>query len=186
MFGRVGTRVAGALVGVCAAFAAVVGVGGAPASAHNNGGATPLIQLFTLTPAGSSWDATIRIVDSDLGTPVRGARVFALHGTTPTELSPGSTPGSYQGAVAGVQPGAQTVGVKVQSQPSGDPVNPFKQTWNVTLAAGQPLSVVAGGGGGGGSNIGMILGVAGAVVLVALLYGLFTVRRRTAVPAGRK
>jgi len=182
---RIGTRVAGALVAVGAVLAAVVGVG-TPASAHNNGGATPLIQAYTLTPAGNTWSANIQIVDSDLGTPVRGAKVYALDGTNKTQLAAGSIPGSYQGTVTGVRPGAQTVGVHVQSEPGNDPVNAFTKTWDVTLAAGQPTSVVAGGGGGGGSHIGMILGVAGAVVLLALLYGLFTVRRRTAVPAGRK
>ena len=187
MFRRVGTRAAGALVAGCAVFAAVGGVDGTPAAAHNNGGATPLIQQFTLTPAGNSWDADVRIVDSDQGTPVGKAKVTAITGGNKESLlNPTSTLGGYQGVLTGVHPGAQTVELKVRSIPGSDPVNPFQKSWDVTLAAGKPVAVVAGGGGGGGSHIGLILGVAGAVVLVALLYGLFTVRRRTAVPAGRK
>jgi hypothetical protein len=181
---RVASRMAGALVALCALFSALVGVGAGPAAAHNNGGATPLIQQFTLTPAATSWNVNVQIVDSDLGTPVRGARVFALAGATQSpQLTQGTVPGSYVGTLTGVQPGAQTVALKVSSEPGNDPVNPFHQSWNVSLAAGEPLAIVASHGGGGGSHIGLILGVAGAVVVLAVLYGLFSVRRRTAVPA---
>ncbi|HEX3825738.1 MAG TPA: hypothetical protein VHV82_00570 [Sporichthyaceae bacterium] len=99
------------------------------------------------------------------------------------QLLPTSVVGDYQGTLSTAKPGLNHLELKIQTTPGGDPVAPFDQAWDVTLVAGRPLKVVGGDDGGGGSNLGLVLGVAGAVVGVALLYGLFAARRRTAVPA---
>jgi hypothetical protein len=98
-------------------------------------------------------------------------------------LAPTSVVGDYQGELTNAKPGPNHLDLKIRTAPSGDPVAPFEQTWDVNLVAGQPFKIVGDDdGGGGGSNLGLILGVAGGVVGVALLYGLFAARRRPAVP----
>jgi hypothetical protein len=105
-------------------------------------------------------------------------------GPQPTLLAPSATAiGQYAGQLS-AKPGPAQVQLSVRTVPGEAPVAPFDKAWDVTLVAGKPLAIVAGESGGGGSNVGLIVGVAGGVVGVALLYGLFVVRRRTAVPAG--
>jgi hypothetical protein len=110
------------------------------------------------------------------------AAVPVAAGPPTIQLLPTSVVGDYQGTLSTAKPGLNHLELKIQTTPGGDPVAPFDQVWDVTLVAGQPFKVVGGDGGGGGSNLGLILGVAGGVVGLAVLYGLFAARRRPAVP----
>jgi hypothetical protein len=201
-------RVAGILATLLATVSALFGIGGTPASAHSNGRAIVMVRQFTLTPAANGWTAEVVAADFDSGAPLRNTTVTlasvepgaaapaaAATGTTTTKttaaaaapapitLAPTSEVGDYRGALTGAKPGMNHLELKIRTTPGWDPVAPFDQIWDVSLVAGQPVKIVGGDSGGGGSNLGLILGVAGGVVGVAVLYGLFAVRRRTAVPA---
>jgi hypothetical protein len=205
-------RVAGILATLLAAVVALFGVGGVPAAAHSNGRAIVLVREFTLTPAATGWDVDVVAADFDSGAPLRNTNVTVTGGEPdaaapaapavaktskasktvaapvaagpPTvQLLPTTVVGDYQGLLSSAKPGPNHLELKIKTTPGGDPVAPFDQTWDVNLVAGQPLKLVGGDSGGGGSNLGLILGVAGGVVGVAVLYGLFAARRRTAVPA---
>jgi hypothetical protein len=177
-------RSGGALAALLALIASLVGLSGAPASAHNNGGATAVVRQFTLTPGATGWQANLTLADSDQGTPVRNSAVTLAAGAAPSTMAPSATElGSYSGTLAGAKPGPLHIDLKVRTIPGSDAVNPLNVGYDVNLVSGAPLTIVSGGGGGGGSNVGLIVRVAAAVFVLALLYGLFAVRRRTAVPA---
>lgn len=72
--------------------------------------------------------------------------------------------------------------LKVRMLPGAEPVAPYNEAWDTTLVDGQPVRVASETGAGGGSNMALIASVAVAVMLIAVLYGLFSLRRRTAVP----
>ncbi|MGQ0845103.1 MAG: hypothetical protein ACT4QF_13325 [Sporichthyaceae bacterium] len=159
-----------------------------PASAHSGGKAIVRVASLTLEPASTGWQASVRITDTDSGDPIRGSKVTLAMASAPAKeatLAEASTPGAYQGALASSTLGQAEVVLKVRAAPGADPVAPFNGTFPVTLVSGETAVVVAGGE-GGGSNLPLIMGVAAAVLAVALLYGLYSVRRRTAAPVVRK
>lgn len=186
--GRSGIR--GALVGAVLALATLLAAIGmsAPASAHSGGKAVVLVRSFTLVPVGDAWQANLTLADLDSGTAIPAADAKVTAGSLPpVALAHSDTiEGTYSAKIDKLAPGTMDIRLVVRTAPGGLPVALFDTTYpGITVAAGQEtvITSAAAGGGGGGSNTGMIIGVAGAVLLVALLYGLFTVRRRGAVPA---
>lgn len=177
----------GAVAGLAAVLA--VGVAGlgpaaAPVAAHSGGKAVVLVADLTLTPAGDEWTASTTLVDGDSGSPIRGADVKALVGkpAKSVTLEQGSTLGLYTGSVGALPAGPTHLELKVRTLPGSEAVVPYDSSWDFTLTAGQPVQVASETAGGGGSNVALILSVAGAVILLAVLYGLFSLRRRTAAP----
>jgi hypothetical protein len=185
----------GAVVLFCGMLAWLTGAGPnvQPASAHSAGKAVVLVRDFTLNPApGGKWSATVAIADFDSGAPLQGTSVTVGMGdpattATPTkfvELQPTSMIGQYQAVVGTAAAGPARFDLRVRTVPGSPPVQPYDHQFPVTLVANTPLHVItADGGGGGGSSLPLILSVAAVVLVGALLYGLFSVRRRTAVPA---
>jgi hypothetical protein len=151
-----------------------------PAAAHSGGRAVVLVQHFTLDPAGDTWRANVVLTDNDSGSPIRGAKATVIVAGKEVVLEHGETPGQYVGTLKGAKPGPLSLELKVRAQPGAEPVLPADKKYDVQLVAGE--SLVIADGGGGGSNLPLIMGVAAAVLAVALLYGLYSVRRRTAVP----
>ena len=182
----------GLLAAVVAVFVtAMVGLGlvAGPASAHSGGKAIVLVEDFSIAPAGGGWTATAVLADFDGGGALRAVDV-QVNGAGLTKLTPmveSDAPGTYTLALPKAAPGPVTVELDIRTLPGGTPVTPFKKSYSNTLVDGQKLSLASGkaspADGGGGSNTGMIAGVAGAVLLVAVLYGVFAMRKRTAVPA---
>lgn len=168
----------GVLIAVLVALLSPFAAG--PAAAHSGGRAVVLVRNFTVDPSGDSWQANVTLADNDSGSPIRGSRVSVLQGTKEIVLDHGATAGLYTGTIK-AKPGPLSLALKVRAQPGAEPVLPFDGKWDVQLVAGESVTVVKGGG-GGGSNLPLIMGVAAAVLAVALLYGLYSVRRRTAVP----
>jgi hypothetical protein len=177
---------------VMVAFAAVLALVGSstPASAHSGGKAVVLVRSFTLTPSGDAWDARLQLADLDSGAAIIAADAKVTVGTAAqAALEPvAAEPGVYTAKLTKLKAGPADVRLVVRSAPGGVPVAVFDRTYPGTnLSTDAPTVVTAeAAGGGGGSNTGMIVGVAGAVLLVALLYGLFSMRRRGAVPARAK
>lgn len=176
-----------------AAVAVVVGLtalgpAATPVSAHSGGKAVVLVADLTLSPEGNAWKASTTLVDGDSGSPIRGAEVKALLGTPAKtfDLTSGPTLGNYVGTVGALPAGPAHLELKVRTLPGSEPVVPYDKTWDFTLTAGQPYQVAAETGSGGSSNVALILSVAGAVILLAVLYGLFSLRRRTAGPAQKR
>jgi hypothetical protein len=177
------------------AAAAVVAVGltalgpaATPVAAHSGGKAVVLVADLTLSPEGTGWKATATLVDGDSGSPIRAADVKALVGTPAktVTLAQGSSLGNYAAAVGALPAGPAHLELKVRTLPGAEAVVPYDNAWDFTLTAGQPVQVAAETGGGSGSNVALILSVAGAVILIALLYGLFSLRRRTAAPVQKR
>lgn len=168
--------------------AALGPVAATPVQAHSGGNAVVLVADLTLTPVGDTWNATTTLVDSDSGSPLRQVDVKAFVGTPvrTVTLAQGGSLGTYQGALGKIPAGPAHVELQVRTLPGSEPVNPYSGSWDVTLVAGQPVQVASEAAGGAGSNVALIVSVAAAVILIALLYGLFSLRRRSAVPAPPK
>ena len=181
-FGR-GTAVALAAVALAA-----LGPAATPVSAHSGGQAVVLVADLTLTPSGKNWVASTTLVDGDSGSPIRGVDVKALVGSPvkSVTLEQGSTLGSYTAPLGALSPGPARIELKVRTLPGAETVVPYDKAWDFTLTAGQPVLVASETAGGGGSNVALMLSVTGAVILLALLYGLFSLRRRTEAPVQRK
>ncbi len=172
------------LLGGLVVGASAVGPTATPASAHSGGKAVVLVADLTLAPAGNAWTATTTLVDGDSGSPIRGADVKALLGVPArtVTLAPGSSLGIYTASLGALPAGPTHLELKVRTLPGSEPVVPYDNAWDFTLTAGQPLQVASETAGGGGSNVALIFSVAGAVILLAVIYGLFSLRRRTAAP----
>jgi hypothetical protein len=177
-------------VRAAAAVALVIGVtalgpAATPVSAHSGGKAVVLVADLTLSPVGKTWNASTTLVDGDSGAPIRGADVKALYGTPAKSLAltRGSTLGNYVGSLGALPAGPTHLELQVRTLPGAEAVLPYDHSWDFTLTAGQPYQVAKETGGGSGSNVALILSVAGAVILLAVLYGLFSLRRRTVAPA---
>lgn len=175
------------LVTVMAGFGLMAG----SASAHSGGKAIPLVESLYIAPAGDSWKATVKLADFDGGGPLTGTDV-KLRGAGLTQATPmveTSNLGTYEVALPKAQPGPVDVVLDMRTLPGGPPVTTTTERYSGTLVEGQTLVLTTGKvetAGGGGSNTGMIAGVAGAVLLVAVLYGLFSIRKKSAVPAPSK
>ncbi|HUR74091.1 MAG TPA: hypothetical protein VMZ00_07430 [Sporichthya sp.] len=165
-----------------------LGPAATPVSAHSGGKAVVLVADLTLSPEGTAWKASTTLVDGDSGSPIRAADVKAMVGSPvkTVTLAQGSSLGSYGATVGPLPAGPTHLELKVRTMPGADAVVPYDKAWDFTLTAGQPYQVAAETDGGGGSNVALMLSVAGAVVLIALLYGLFSLRRRTAAPAPKR
>ncbi|HUR01543.1 MAG TPA: hypothetical protein VM347_03305 [Nonomuraea sp.] len=180
------------LRGTAAALLAVgltaLGPAATPVAAHSGGKAVVLVADLTLSPEGAGWKASTTLVDGDSGSPIRAADVKALVGSPAktVALAQGSTLGSFVAPVGALPAGPNHLELKVRTLPGADAVVPYDNSWDFTLTAGQPVQVAAETGGGGGSNVALMLSVAGAVILIALLYGLFSLRRRTAAPTQKR
>jgi hypothetical protein len=175
------------LVAVMAGFGLVAG----SASAHSGGKAIVLVEDLTIAPSGDSYVATAKLADYDGGGPLKAvdAKLKGAGFTSFESMKETANPGTYELALPKAKPGPVEVTLDIRTLPGGTPVTAFKQTYPGELVAGQALALTSGkvvSGGGGGSNTGMIVGVAGAVLLVAVLYGLFSVRKKSAVPARAK
>jgi hypothetical protein len=181
-------RFSWAVAAVALVAGVTLGPAAAPVSAHSGGKANVLVADLTLTPVGTAWTVATTLVDGDSGSPIRGAEVHTLLGDPAKTftLTPGSTLGNYNTSVGALAAGPTHLELKVQTLPGAAPVVPYDHTWDFTLTAGQPYTVVSGSAGGSGSNVALIMSVAGAVILLALLYGLFSLRRRTAAPAKKR
>ena len=171
----------GAAVGVLAVGLAAVGPAAAPVSAHSGGKAVVLVADLTVSPEVSGWKASTTVVDGDSGEPLRGVDVKALLGSPVRtgSLVQGSTLGNYVASLGALPAGPTHLELKVRTLPGAEPVVPYDNGWDFTLTAGQPVEVASETAGGGGSNVALVLSVAGAVILLAVLYGLFSLRRRT-------
>ena len=174
----------GAALALAAVGLAALGPAAAPVAAHSGGKAVVLVADLTLTPAGKNWTASTTLVDGDSGSPIRGADVKALVGSPvkTVTMEQGSTLGSYVAPLGALVAGPTHLELKVRTLPGSEPVVPYDNAWDFTLTAGQPVQVASETADGGGGNMALILSVAGAVILLALLYGLFSLRRRTAAP----
>ncbi len=178
----------GAAVALVAVALGAFGPAATPVAAHSGGKAVVLVADLTLTPSGKNWTATTTLVDGDSGSPIRGAAVKALVGSPvkTVALEPGSALGNYTASLGALAAGPARLELQVRTLPGSEAVVPYDKGWDFTLTAGQPVQVASETAGGGGSNIALMLSVAGAVILLALLYGLFSLRRRTAAPIQRK
>lgn len=147
-----------------------------------------LVADFTLTPEGNVWTANTTLVDGDSGSPIRGVDAKLLAGTPAkaVTLAQGSSLGLYEASLGKLATGPVHLELKIRTLPGAEPVVPYDRAWDVTLVDGQAVKVASETSGGGGSNTALIAGVAVAVVLIAVLYGLFSLRRRTAVPVPPK
>lgn len=191
--GGVGRGLAG-VVAVLVALIAGLGLLAGTASAHSGGKAIVLVEDLTIAPAGDGWKATAKLADYDGGGPLTNVDVVISGAgtglTKPTSMTESEVGGTYTLALPNAKPGPITVDMSVRTVPAGTPVTPFKESYTNSLVDGQALSLTSGkaisGDGGGGGSTGMIVGVAGAVLLVAVLYGLFAVRKKSAVPAPSK
>lgn len=155
----------------------------APASAHSGGRAVVLLRSLAVEPAGNGWQVAAVLTDSDSGAPIRGPRVTAVVGEPAKEITmnPDTAVARYVAPLPAAKPGPFMLTLKVSSSPGSDPVAPFSKAFTAELVSGETTTLVAGGG-DSGSNLPLIMGVAAAVLVVALLYGLYSVRRRTAAP----
>ncbi|MBA3742355.1 hypothetical protein [Sporichthya sp.] len=180
------------LKGTAAALVAVgltaLGPAATPVSAHSGGKAVVLVADLTLSPDGTAWKASTTLVDGDSGSPIRGAEVKALLGTPAktVNLAQGSSLGNYTASLGALPAGPTHLELKVRTLPGAEAVVPYDKAWDFTLTAGQPIQVASETGDGGGSNVALIMSVAGAVILIALLYGLFSLRRRAAAPTQQR
>jgi hypothetical protein len=189
--GRGGVRrgLAAALA-VLVAIMAGLGLSAGSASAHSGGRAVVLVETLDVTPVEKGgYIATISVADFDGGGPLvnidlqmKGGGQAAFVAMTPT------TPGKYELALPKAKPGPVTLDIKVRTLPGAEPVTDLDKSYSGTLVEGAPLNLTTGRvvASEGGGNTGMIVGVAGAVLLVAVLYGLFAMRKRSAVPASSK
>ncbi|WP_245541672.1 hypothetical protein [Sporichthya polymorpha] len=170
-----------AAAGVLAVGLATLGPGAAPVSAHSGGKAVVLVADLTLSPEGSGWKASTTLVDGDSGEPLRGIDIKALLGSPvkTVTLVQGSTLGNYVAPLGALPVGPTHLELKVRTLPGAEPVVPFDKGWDFTLTAGQPVEVASETVGERSGNVALILSAAGAVILIALLYGLFSMRRRT-------
>lgn len=181
-----------AAVAVPAVLAAVglLGLGPAatPVAAHSGGKAVVLVADLTLTPEGNTWTANTILVDGDSGAPLRGVDAKLLVGTPAKviSLTQGSSLGQFTAPVGKLAAGPVHLELKVRTLPGAEGVVPYDGSWDPTLVNGQPVTVASETSGGGGSNVALIASVAVAVVLIAVLYGLFSLRRRTAAPVPPK
>ncbi len=161
-----------------------------PAAAHSGGRAVVLVRSLSVEPSGDMWHARATLTDNDSGAPIRGSKVTAFVGDPATakaiSMAAGGVPGVFEGMLPSAKPGPITLALKVRAVPGSEPVLPFDGQWNADLVAGQTAFLVAGSGEGGSSKMPMILGIVGGLMGVGLLYGLYSVRRRTAVPVTAK
>ncbi|MGQ0623444.1 MAG: hypothetical protein ACT4PP_02125 [Sporichthyaceae bacterium] len=155
-----------------------------PAGAHVGGSAVVLVTDLVVAPVGGGWEVRATLADFDSGDPVRGADVKTFTGNPvkATTLAETTTAGTYTGAIGKARPGPMSLTMKVRSIPGNEPVEDVDKTWQVDLVAGAPAVVVSGATGPGGGSFGLIVGVAGAVLAAAMLYGLYSLRRRSAIP----
>lgn len=182
-------RTVAALLALAAMLAGLLGVGTVPAAAHSGGKAVVLVKDLTVAPSGKDWTATAVLVDYDSGDAITGGGVKLLTGSpAKTSTLQESGPGVYTGTVDGAKEGQVTMGVQVRSLPGQVAVAPFNKEFSFTLVSGQPTQVIQNAPleDSGGSNMPLILGVVVAVLIAALLYGLFAIRRRTSVPVRAK
>ena len=170
-----------ALVGVLALGLAALGPAAAPVSAHSGGKAVVLVADLTVSPEGSGWKASTTLVDGDSGEPIRGVDIKALLGSPAktVTLAQGSRLGNYVASLGALPAGPTHLELKVRTLPGAQPVVPYDNAWDFTLTTGQPVQLASETAGGGGSNVALTLSVAGAVILLAVLYGLFSLRSRT-------
>lgn len=162
----------------------------ASSAAHSGGKAIPLVREFTLTPSTSGWDATLTVVDFD-GGEVLEAIAVQLKGAGMTKFTPmveSETAGTYQLALPKAKPGPVKLDLQMRTLPGGTEITNLNETYERTLVADKPLHVVGSapqGESGGGSNAGMIVGGAGALLIVAVICTMLAVRSRppaTAAP----
>ncbi|MGQ0629615.1 MAG: hypothetical protein ACT4P1_01135 [Sporichthyaceae bacterium] len=166
-------------------FAGALGALAPSAGAHSGGKAIVLVTDLVVTPIASGWEVRATLADFDSGDPVRGADVKTFTGTPAkaTSLTESAIAGTYAGSIGKAGPGPMNLTMKVRSIPGNEQVEAVDKSWQVQLVAGSPAVVVSGATGAGGGSLGLIVGVAGAVLAGAMLYGLYSLRRRSAVPA---
>lgn len=192
MTGRMAkSGIRGGITGVAATLAVALAGGmvalvpiATPVAAHQGGKAVVLVRDLTIAPAGADWMAKAVLSDFDAGSPIQGADVKATT-SAPAKtytLEPAGALGTYTARLDGVKPGPTDITLRVRTIPGNEGFVPFNQTWPIELVAGQPTLVASASGGGGGSNVGPIVGVSGAVLAIAMLYGLYALRRRSAAP----
>ena len=143
-----------------------------------------MVADLTLSPEGGGWKASTTVVDGDSGEPLRGVDVKALLGSPvkTVTLAQGSTLGKYVASLGALPAGPTHLELKVRTLPGAEAVVPYDNGWDFTLTAGRPVQVASEATAGNGGNIALILSVAGAVILLALLYGLFSMRRKAEGP----
>lgn len=163
----------------------------APAGAHSGGKAIPLVSDFTLAPAASGWNASVTVVDFDGGEALDAINV-QLKGAGLRTLTPmveSERIGTYELPLPDAQPGPVQLVLQMRTLPGGTEITNLNETYERTLVAGQPLHVVGaaptGNGSGGGSNAGMIVGGAGALLLVAVICTMLALRSRPPATASR-
>ena len=158
-----------------------------PAAADpHTGRAAVKVQSLVVEPRGDDWHARVTLINNNTGDRVQGSKVTAAVGSgKPVTLTSQGVAGEFTGHLPEAQPGPVSLALKVRGVPGAAALLPFDGQWNVELVAGQPATVV-GGSGGGGSAMPAVLGGVGAAAALALLYGLYRARRRTAVPAPTK
>jgi hypothetical protein len=157
--------------------------------AHSGGKAIPSVTDFTLTPAGQGWTASVSVVDFDGGEPLEAVDV-QLKGAGLAKYAPmteTARAGTYERALPEAEAGPVQLALRFRTLPGGTQITDADETYQRTLAAGQPLHVVGSQGAansdGGGSGLGMILG-GGAALAVALGVGAALLRRgRSTTPA---
>jgi hypothetical protein len=181
-------RTVGGLVTVLTLVAAVIGLGAGAASAHNLGRAVVFVRALTLAPIGDDWRATATVADLDSGAPLQNTSVVALTGrpVQRTALTPTSMAGQYQGTVRNARPGPIQLELQVRSIPGAAAVQPYDKVWSTSLVAGETNEVVVDDGDRSGNDLPLIIAVAAAVLIGAMLYGLFSVRHRTPAPVPAK
>jgi hypothetical protein len=161
----------------------------APSAAHSGGKAIPLVSDFTLTPAATGWSASVAVVDFDSGEAL-GAIDVQLKGAGLATLTPmveSARTGMYELALPKAKPGPVKLTLQMRTLPGGTEITNLNESYERTLLAGKPLHVAGaaptGGESGGGSNAGMVVGGAGALLLVAVICTMLALRSRTRAPA---
>lgn len=164
-----------------------------PAAAHSGGKAIVLVEALTIAPEGSAWQATAVLADYDGGGALEAvdARAKGAGLLKPTSMTETMTPGTYRVALPAAEPGPIRLTLDIRTLPGGTPVTRFTETFEGTLVADQTLSLVENksapldAGDGGGGNTGVLAAGAGGVLALTAV-ALFTVRRRSGVPAPAK
>ncbi|MGQ0843400.1 MAG: hypothetical protein ACT4QF_04635 [Sporichthyaceae bacterium] len=157
-----------------------------PASAHSGGRAVVLVRSLAVEPAGSGWQVAAVLTDSDSGSPILGPRVSALVGEDPAKatevvMNATGTAARFVASLPAVKPGPLALALKVRSSPGADPVQPLNtRVFTTVLVSGTTATLVSGGGEEGGGSLPLIMGASGALLALALLYGLYSLRRPSA------
>jgi hypothetical protein len=144
----------------------------------------PVVRDFTVTPAGGqAWTATVTTGDLDGGEALPAVDVALKGGGLPrfTPMAAIGPPGTYRLALPQAGPGEIRFALRIRTLPGSSPVPDFDDTYVRTLVRGETLHVVGPAPSvpsQAGTDTGIVLGGAGAMLVVAVICSMLAVRSR--------